>query len=117
MFKNEKLKPECRPEPLTPVRHRTSNMEAMVLGFAAENSLSYSVVPKIIKLSKELSRGPRALDKLSMDRTTASYTLRYEETLEAIKSNFFSLNLDESTCNSKKRVLVMLASYYSPVEN
>lgn len=77
MFKNEKLKPECRPEPLTPVRHRTSNMEAMVQGFTADNFLSYSVVPEIIKLSKELSRDPRALDKLSMHGTTASYKLRY----------------------------------------
>lgn len=124
MFKNEKLKPECRPEPLTPVRHRTSNMEAMVQGFTADNFLSYSVVPEIIKLSKELSRDPRALDKLSMHGTTASYKLRYglaktvnEEALEAIKSNFFSLNLDESTSNDKKRVLGMLTSYYSPVKN
>ena len=95
----------------------------MVLGFTAENSLSISVVPKI-KLSKELSRDPRALDKLSMDRTTASYKLRYglaktinEETLETTKSNFFSLNLNESTSNNRKRVLRILASYYSPLEN
>ena len=124
MFKNEKLKPECLPEPLVPGHHKTSNMEAMVQGFTAENSLGYSVVPKIIKLSKELSRDPRALDKLSMHRTTASCKLRYgltktvhEEAVESIKLNFFSLNLDESTSNNKKRVLGMLASYYSPIEN
>ena len=124
MFKNAKLKPECRPESPVSVRHRTSDMEAMVLGFAAENSLSYSVVPKKIKLSKELSMDPGALDKFSMDRTTASYKLRYglaktinEETLESIKSNFFSLNLDESTINNKKVVLGILVSCYSPGEN
>ena len=47
----------------------------MLFGFAAENSLSYSVVPKVIALSMELARDPDALDKLSMDRTTASYKL------------------------------------------
>ena len=47
----------------------------MLFGFAAENSLSYSVVPKVIELSKELARDPAALDKLSVDRTTASYKL------------------------------------------
>ena len=47
----------------------------MLFGFAAENSLSYSVVPKVIELSMELSWDPDALDKLSMDRTTASYKL------------------------------------------
>ena len=47
----------------------------MLFGFAAENSLSYSVVPKVIELSMELAWDPDALDKLSMDRTTASYKL------------------------------------------
>ena len=47
----------------------------MLFGFAAENSSSYSVVPKVIELSMELARDPDALDKLSMDRTTASYKL------------------------------------------
>ena len=47
----------------------------ILFGFAAENSLSYSVVPKVIELSMELARDPDALDKLSMDRTTASYKL------------------------------------------
>lgn len=59
-----------------------------------------------------------------MHRTTASCKLRYgltktvhEEAVESIKLNFFSLNLGESTSNNKKRVLGMLASYYSPIEN
>ena len=37
--------------------------------------LSYSSVPKAIELSKELARDPATVDKLSMDRTTASYKL------------------------------------------
>ena len=109
MFKNAKLKPECRPNPTVPIWYRTANMEAMLLDFAAENTLSYSVVPKVIELSKELARDPAALDKLSMNRTVGSYKLRFGQakpinklTLEAIRSRFFSLNLDESTSNNKK---------------
>ena len=41
-------------------------MEAMLLRFGAENSISYSVVPKVIELSKEHSQDPAALDNLSM---------------------------------------------------
>ena len=69
------IKPECHLNPTVPIWHRRTNMEAMLLGFATENSLSYSVVPKVIELSKELAQDPAALDKLSVDRTTASYKL------------------------------------------
>ena len=48
VFKNLKLKPECRPNPTVPIWHGTTNVEAMLLGFAAANSLSYAVVPKVI---------------------------------------------------------------------
>ena len=96
-------------------------MEAMLLGFAAENSIIYSVVPKVIELSKEHAQDPAALDKLSMDRITTSYKLLFglaksvnELTLEAITSNSFPLNLDESSSNNKKRLLGALANYYVP---
>ena len=46
--KNAKLKPECRPNPTGSIWHGTTNMEAMLLGFAAANSLNYDVVPKVI---------------------------------------------------------------------
>ena len=115
------IKPECRLNPTFPIWHWRTNMEAMSLGFAVENSLSYSVVSKVIELSKKLAQDPAALDKLSMDRTTASYKLWFglantmnELTLEAIRSSFFSLNLDESTSNKKKTVLWVLDSYYAP---
>ena len=38
MLKNAKLKPECCPNPTVSIWHQTTNMEAMLLGFAAENS-------------------------------------------------------------------------------
>ena len=73
MFKNAKRKPECRTNPRVPIWYWKASMEAMLLGFAAENSIRYSVVPKVIELSKEHAQNPAALDKLSMDRITTSY--------------------------------------------
>ena len=111
MFKKAKLKPKCCPNPTNPIWHRTTNMEAMLLDFTTENPLSYSVVPKVIELSKELARDPAALDKPLMDRTIASYKLRFgltksmdELTLEVIRSGFFSLNLDAMTAVSLLKV-------------
>ena len=34
------IKPECHLNPTVPIWHRRTNMEAMLLGFATENSLS-----------------------------------------------------------------------------
>ena len=69
MFKNAKLKLEYCPNPTVPIWNRTANMKAMLLGFAAENTLSYSALPKVIELLKELVRDAAVLDKFSMDRT------------------------------------------------
>ena len=62
MFRNVKPK-EVKPlEPLIPAYQLTTNMEAMVLGFIAEHSLSFSMSPALIELAKELSRDHNALD-------------------------------------------------------
>lgn len=45
----------------------------MVLGFAAEHSLSFALVPKVIELTKALAKDQKALESLTMNRTTASY--------------------------------------------
>lgn len=92
----------------------------MVLGVVAEHNLPLTMAPALIDLAKELAKDKKALDNLSMDRTTASYRIRHglsktflEETINNIRSSPFSLNIDESTSNSNKRVLAILVSYYS----
>jgi hypothetical protein len=42
----------------------------------AENTLPFSLAPGLIKLCKKLAEGPKALSKLTMDRTSASYKLQ-----------------------------------------
>ena len=63
--------------PMVPVRDRTVNQEAMLLGFLAEKALLFTLTQPIIDLSKELVRDPKALNALSMDRNTASYEMRF----------------------------------------
>ncbi|KAG1658741.1 T-complex protein 1 subunit gamma [Nymphon striatum] len=50
---------------------------AMVLGVIAEHSLPLSMAPVLIGLSKKLAKDSKALTKLSLDRTTAAYKLRF----------------------------------------
>ena len=97
--------------------------QALVLATLAENSLPFTMAPVVINLAKDLSRDPQALSKLSMDRTSASYKMRYglaktynDKTLDNIKNSFFSLNIDESTSNNLMRVLTILVSYFSATE-
>lgn len=54
---------------------RVANMEAMVVAFLAEYSLSFTVAEGLIELAQELSNDSSALDRLKFHRTTASYNI------------------------------------------
>lgn len=106
--------------PVVSVLDRTANQSALVLAFMAENNLSFTVAPKLIDLAKSLSRDTKALNKLSMDRTSASYKTRFGLALtmsdalaKELQSTNFSLNIDEATSDNLNRVLSILVSYYS----
>ena len=108
------------PKPITPLDDRSTNLQAMVVGSLAEHSLPFTVAPVIVSLMKEAARDPKATQKLSLDRCTASYKLSKglartmaEETLAEVRSTHFSLNVDESTSNNLKKVLAILISYCS----
>lgn len=108
--------------PITPISDRIANAKAMVLGFAAEHSLSFALVPKVIELTKALAKDQKALESLTMNRTTASYLTRYEVgktfehyVAEMMKCTKLSLNMDESTSNNFDRVLTILISLYCPL--
>ena len=98
-------------------------LQASVLGVITEHSLSLTMAPVLIDLAKDVARDKKALDGLSMDRTSASYKLTYglrktftDYTLNCIRGQPFSLNIDESTSSNDKRVLAVLVSYYSKTE-
>ena len=94
--------------------------QALVLGVVAEHSLPLSMATVIMETARELAKDPKSLNHLHLDRTTSSYKMRFglgktfqDDTFNVIRNTPFSLNIDESTSNSNKRVLAILASYYS----
>ena len=65
-------------EHLVPMPDRVAQAQAIVLGFEAEHTLPYAIVPNIIALAQELSCNPKAMASMNMDRTNASYKMRFE---------------------------------------
>ena len=63
--------------PIVSVSDRKHHLEGYILSFIAESSLPLSVVPKLIEFSQFLSRDPKALYQLRMNRTAASYKLKH----------------------------------------
>lgn len=99
---------------------RIIQAEATVLSFAAEHTMSFTKVPAVINLAQHLARDLKALNSLSMDRTSASYKTRFgvaqtfsDSLTEELKNSFFSLNMDEATTHSYTKVLTVLVSYFS----
>ena len=94
-----------------------------MLATLANHSLPFTKAPVLLDLARELAKDPKALTSNSMDRTTASYKMRFgmaqtihTNTVASMKSGYFSLNIDESTSNNLNRVLAVLVSFYSPTQ-
>ena len=113
-----------KPKPVG-LNDRVYNMQAMMVGTLAENSLPLSMAPKLAKLAKALAIDREALEGITtMDRTHASYKLNlglaktfHSRTIINLKNNFFSLNIDESGSFNNKKILTILVSYFSHKEN
>ena len=89
----------------------------MVLRVIAEQSFPLSIAPVLVDLAQTLALDKMALAQLK--RTEATYKMVNglartfsERTVYQLNRCPFSLNVDESTCNSNKKVLAMLVSYY-----
>lgn len=92
----------------------------MVLATIAEHSLPLSAAPVIVELAQTLALDKPALGGIKLSRTAASYKMVQglghtfsERTFESTRTSLFSVNLDESTSNSNKKVLSILVSYFS----
>lgn len=80
-----------------------------------------TMAPVLVDMARALAKDRKALSQVKLQRWTASYKITHgmaktfhEETIENMKKYAFSLNLDESTSTSNKRVLAVLVSFYSP---
>ncbi|GFS21903.1 hypothetical protein ElyMa_003349600 [Elysia marginata] len=100
---------------------KKSHLEGLICTFIAENDLPLSSAPKLLDLAKELSKDPKALNEIKMERTCASYKLIHgvhlvgkKRLLNIMRENKFSLNVDESTTkSSQKRVINVLVCFFS----
>lgn len=93
--------------------------QATVLAVMAEHSIPLSKAPVLLELSQMLAEDPAALRSMKLSRTAATYKMVYglgytltEKTILNLKQCPFSLNVDEATCTSNKKVLTMLVSYF-----
>ncbi len=100
---------------------RKSHAEARTLSFAVEHNIPVSKVPELIQYAKEMAKDHKALDGISMGRTSASYKMVYglgavaeKRLVSDMKKNKFSLNIDECTSNNNNKVVSIMASYFSP---
>ena len=92
----------------------------MTVSFVAEHSLPLSITPQLMKFGQEFSRDIKATKDLTMQRTTASYKLKEglsevirKRLVADLQSHKFSMNMDECTSTSNKKVLSVLVSYFS----
>ncbi|GBM83384.1 hypothetical protein AVEN_211450-1 [Araneus ventricosus] len=76
-------------QPLTSLSDRTGNLEAMLLGFLAEKSLTFAVAPNLLELVKEMSKDRKALNRITMHRNAASYKTRFGLP-KTVKEAFFA---------------------------
>ncbi|GBO46654.1 hypothetical protein AVEN_61217-1 [Araneus ventricosus] len=97
---------------------RRANQKVVLNCFVAENSLQFSLTPKLVELRQTLAKDSPALSKLKMERTAATYVSGYgvaktmrEELVAKLNKNNFSLNVDEATNNNGKVINVLVRVY------
>ncbi|GBM42381.1 hypothetical protein AVEN_130264-1 [Araneus ventricosus] len=98
---------------------RRVNQKAVLACFVAENSLPFSLTPKLVELCQTLAKDRPALSKLKMEKTAATYitghdvakTMR-EELVAKLNKNYFSLNVDEATNNNGDKIINVLVRVY-----
>jgi hypothetical protein len=112
--------PAPRPASMVGVIDRKAHLEALLTSFLVEKNLPFAVAPDIVALCKEMNRDPKALDMLSMSRTTASYKVveghrfvNHKRLIHDMKESKFSVNLDECFSNNNEKVMSVLVSYFS----
>ena len=116
-----KRQPAARP--IISIKDRVHYTEAFILSFAVENSLPISKVPKLVEFAQYLAKDIKALNEVKMDRTAATYKLKYGLShhkhnllIKKMRTFPFSINMDECTSNSNKNVFSILISFFDEVK-
>lgn len=98
---------------------KAAEIKGRLLLFAAEKGLPFSTVPELLALCKSVAVNPKALNKVSMARHCATYTLTAgvaaalkAELREKLILTPFSMNVDEATNNAMDKIVNVLVRYY-----
>ena len=90
----------------------------LIASILAEHSLPFKVGQVIVDCAKILIQYPKALAKVQLKETAVSYKLKHgvayrlqRRQFQMLKKFPFSLNIDEATLVTKKKVLSVLASF------
>ena len=99
---------------------RLAHHEAFVVSFISEYNLPFSMAPRLLDFARFMAKDSKVLERMKMDRTTASYKLTdglgpviSQKIIESLRSSFFSFNVDECFSNNHKKIFSMLVSYFS----
>ena len=99
---------------------RIAHAEARTLSFLAENLLPISLAPLLVNYAKEMAKDVKALDGVSLERTSATYklkeglgTLSHKRLVNDMQTHPFSINTDECVNTSNDKVYSILVSYFS----
>ena len=111
--------PEEREKPIT-LSDRVVHQEALIFSFTSEYSLALSLAPKLVELSKELAKNPKALSAVNLSRKSAQtklvhdmHVLDHKLLISSMKTSPFSFNINQSTVKtSRKRVLNIMVCLY-----
>lgn len=84
--------------------------------------MSMRDIPKLVQYAKAMANDKTALQEVKLgDKDTASYKMAYglgayleKSLLYELQTTFFSLNIDEATSKTQKRVVAVLVSHFSP---
>lgn len=96
----------------------------MVISFLCENSLPFTLAPKLVDLAQALSLDRLALSKVQLSRCSIGYKLtdglaeiNRTRVLNMMKEYPFSLSADEAQTKTHKKVFSLLASIVNPYTN
>ena len=112
-----------RIEPVLPripiFQDRLAHNEAFIVSFIAENSLPFTMAPKLIEFAKFLARDSKVLAKIKMSRETAAYNLTEglgpiikSKVIASMRDSYFSMNVDECFSNNNQKVFSIIVSYF-----
>ena len=110
-------------KPVVSIKDRTLNTKDFIASFAVKNSLPLPKISKLVEFTKFLAKDINALQHFKMNDTGATLKLTDSlsfhndiELIDEMNKYQFSINMDQCTSNSNKRMFSILVSYFDELK-